>query len=150
MVDREARDRAALLIRRLAAGHITNDEFEDALPLDSDDPAIWAVFEEGAWATYSDLHEHRLVGTHRLNRAERRHLAKCVLFLKSNAEYTWPRLTGLQWLFWLLAAFLTLGLASRVYRHLQSRSPHAGAWPFSSTREFDDALLHPPFMRDAA
>ncbi len=32
MIDRVARDRAALLLRRFAAGRITNDEFANEFP----------------------------------------------------------------------------------------------------------------------
>ena len=53
MVDRPARDRAALLLRRFASGRITNFEFDDAFPASVGDPALRAVAGR-AWQLYDD------------------------------------------------------------------------------------------------
>ncbi len=90
MIDRPSRDRLAELIRHLVSGRISNDEFEDALPLGSRDPAVWEVFRNGAWCLYGDLEEHRLVGRRRLGRKTRREVARWIVFLKSEHEYEWP------------------------------------------------------------
>jgi hypothetical protein len=42
-VDRDARKTAAELVRAFRDGAISNDQYEDRLPLKSDDPAIRAV-----------------------------------------------------------------------------------------------------------
>jgi hypothetical protein len=77
MVDRESRTKLGELIRHLAAGQITNDEFEDRLlPLGSADPAVWEVFSSGAWCLYSDLWEYRLTGKYRLPKEARREVAR--------------------------------------------------------------------------
>jgi len=67
MIDRSARNKLAELLRSLAAGLISNDEFEDTMPK-SKDKAINEVFFNGGW----------------------------VLFLKSNYEYSWPNVPFLQ------------------------------------------------------
>ena len=89
MIDRAARDRAALLLRRFAAGRLTNDDFVDAFPSSKTDPALRAV-DQRAWALYDDFRTHRLTGRHALAPAGRREVARWVLFLQSDVEYTWP------------------------------------------------------------
>lgn len=50
MIDRVARNRAALLLRRFAAGRITNDDFTNEFPSSKNDPALRAV-DQRAWAS---------------------------------------------------------------------------------------------------
>ena len=64
MVDVEGRKLGALLLRRLASGRITNDEFDEAFPF-SDDAGLRAVSDFG-WSLYSDFDTYRLVGRHAL------------------------------------------------------------------------------------
>ncbi len=135
MVERDARDRLALLLRRLATGRITNDEFEDALPWGSEDAAIWAVFREGAWCLYDDLDEHRLVGKHRLSRENRREVAKWILFLKSDKEYEWPRHRAWKSLLYWPANVITLGLMARMCRRRWRTDPDRQAWPFRTAED---------------
>ena len=54
IVDRQSRRRLAELLRHLATGLITNDEFDDRRPRGSKDLALRQVFAEGAWFLYSD------------------------------------------------------------------------------------------------
>ncbi len=83
------RNRMAELLRQLASGRITNDQFEDSLPARMAD-AEWAVFH-AAWCCFDDFHEHRLRGAHRLTPLERQLFARCVLFLRSGIPYEWPK-----------------------------------------------------------
>lgn len=50
MIDRTARNKLAELLRSLAAGLITNDEFEKSIP-ESNDKAINEVFFNGGYCT---------------------------------------------------------------------------------------------------
>jgi hypothetical protein len=92
MVNRAARDQVAELIRHLAAGQISNDEFEDRMPGSRDDPAVGAVFWNGAWLLYDDLREYKLVGKYRLPEEVRGEVSRWVLFLKSDLEPSRRRL----------------------------------------------------------
>jgi len=89
MIDRNARNKLAELIRSLVTGRITNDELEDALPASTDD-AVWEVFHNGAWCLYSDLKEYKLRGKDALLPEDKSVVARWVLFLKSDYEYKWP------------------------------------------------------------
>lgn len=90
MIDREGRDRLALALRRLAAGRITNDEFDDEAfarySHDTDDPALAELATFG-WLHYSDLRPYRLRGRHALSPEARKGVARAVLFLKTGQEY---------------------------------------------------------------
>ncbi|MDO8838950.1 MAG: hypothetical protein Q7V31_08460 [Parvibaculum sp.] len=90
MIDREMRDKAATLLRQLAAAEITNDDFHDAFPRSREDWAIEAIFWM-AWAHYSDLHNHRLVGKYALDEEGRKLFRRAETFLRSGLEYGYPK-----------------------------------------------------------
>jgi len=144
MVDRESRTKLAELIRHLAAGQITNDEFENRLlPLGSADPAVWEVFSSGAWCLYSDLWEYRLP------KDARREVARWILFLKTDLEYEWPRLGRLRILFLLLGNLVSLGLFGVAYRKYFRRFGEWHVWPFLRRSDYDLALKQPPYFTGA-
>lgn len=92
---RRARRRLAELIRQLASGRLTNDEFEKASPRFVD-RAVVEIYEF-AWSFYDDLYEHRLLARHRLSPLQRRVFALCVLFLRSDHPYEWPKRAKWLW-----------------------------------------------------
>jgi hypothetical protein len=154
MVDRVLRDRLADAIHELAAGFITNDEFEDGLlaagiPLATDpsrwpDPAIGPIGEV-AWCLYSDTHPYRLNGRHKLPPEGRRAALRWVLFLRSDLEYEWPpfRLINpaLVSLSGCLLSLLTLGILPRrrFAREFASwqQAGEYGLWPFFRRSDYD-------------
>jgi hypothetical protein len=140
MVDRAQRDRLAKAIRRLAAGLITNREFEAATTAfgSSADRAVRSVHRV-AWTLYDDLHEHRLEGAYALGRIERRQLARWVLFLRSDLEYEWPDLTTWGWLL-VLPNLLTFGAIGRLIARWHDRRGDAGAWPFIRSADLERAV----------
>jgi len=150
MVDRDARDRMALLLRRLVTGRITNDEFEDEIPRSPADPAVTAIYRHGAWGLYSDLHQHRLVGRLRLPREERREVARFILFLKSDLEYEWTSPGLLQGLLWTVAGLLTLGWTHRLYRRRLGRQGEVRVWPFLRQEDFERAVRSPCYLAGPA
>ncbi len=90
MVDREKRFQAADLIGKLMSGEITNYEYEDRLPRSPEDPAIHAI-HTAVWFTYSDVREHRIDGKSALTPEARRILEQCIVFLKTDLEYSGPK-----------------------------------------------------------
>jgi hypothetical protein len=88
MIDRNSRDKLALALRRYAAKRITNDQLEYAGG-NSKDRGVRAV-QDMAWRLYSDMHCHRAVGRHALDKDTRRAVARWVLFLRTDCEYSWP------------------------------------------------------------
>ena len=90
MIDRQARDRFALLLRRLASGRIHTDDFFNEVPDRSEDPAIQPLFNEMWGAFYTDYGPDRFVGRKSLPPKTRRQVAQVILFLHSDIEYTWP------------------------------------------------------------
>lgn len=150
MVDRDARDKMALLLRRLVAGRITNDEFEDNRPLSCTDPAVEEIYHRGVWGFYSDLYEHRLVGRARLPREARREIARFILFLKSDLDYEWPCRRLWEELLWMLAGFLTLGFSGRFYWRWLGTQSEVSVWPFLRQEDFERAARHPCYLAGAA
>jgi hypothetical protein len=151
MVDRERRDQLAGAIRRLTAGLITNDEFEAATIASerSQDTAIRSL-RQAAWSLYDDRRAHRLEGRCRLGKAERRELARWIIFLKSNLEYEWPDLTSWPWLL-AIPNLLTFGLIGRLVRRWHDQCGDAHAWPFIRERDLRRAVkVWPAHLRSQA
>ncbi len=155
-MDREARTGLVVSIRRLVAGLITNDEFEDNSPYSDIDPAIAGVSWKGAYYLYGDLREYRLIGEDRLPESARPEVAKWLLFLKSDLEYEWPPepapSTGQ--LIFALGNLLTLGLLGFLFRQRQSQEEDVSGevpgdksvWPFFRESDYRAALNHPPYL----
>ena len=144
MVDRESRDRAALLMRRFAADRITNDGFADPYPFSRADPALLAVYDR-SWALYSDLRPHYLHASREL----RHELARWVLFLSSDCEYTWPRFRFLGLTVPLVLNWLSGGWLQRRLNRPFDRFAACGdfsVWPFRTRAEYERALRQPRYL----
>lgn len=148
-VDRVARKQFAIAIRRLVAGQITNDEFDDAVP-QSRDPAVCAIFWV-MWMTYSDLRTHKLIGRHRL-KAEGRHIvARLLLFLYSDLPYGWPEikhpnhfLFPRKWRTILMSLGFGKGWQARKDGYLKARD-HT-LWPFLDSSSYTHSLANPMLL----
>ena len=137
VVDREGRSKAATLLRSLASGQITNDEFADRWPA-SPDPAVDEVYW-AAWKLYSDLKEYRLVGADRLAKAERREVARWVVFLRTDLRYSWPQLPKVPFL---LAGITTAGISTWLTTLWYRRQGDLSSWPFINQAQLNQELGH--------
>ncbi len=149
MIDHIARRQAAQLLRRLAAGQITNREFEYQFPWGSRDPAIHEIFDDGAWHLYSDFPSYRLAGANRLDATSREHVARWVLFLETDFPYEWPVLTFLTRVGRALLYFCTLGMAGKWLDAQRRQQGDIEVWPFRRKADYEAALSSPPYLRGA-
>ena len=153
MVDRVARDQMGFLLRRLAAGRISETKFDDALgmlPLSGQDRVVNAIFEE----SFS------------IESASRHDVARWILFLQSDLEYLWPGTDGMINSLYIIGAVASLWICVYV-----SHSPLAGwtfaiaeisvgvwqidrrykpsdmtVWPFHQQQDFEEAKKHPRLL----
>jgi len=105
MVDNKRRKLLSTHLRHFSTGQITNDDFEELVMDDvtygwlpdqyyrskecqSDDSAIRPVLEM-AWCLYDDTRNHNLKGSDALSDFAIKEIARCILFLQSEEEYTW-------------------------------------------------------------
>jgi|688.fasta_scaffold92056_4 hypothetical protein len=96
MIDRDARNRLAELLRHLCSGAVDVDAYESeaaVLASNSQDQGIRAVF--AASESLYDVDDGPLLRTslfrkRRLTRMVRRHIARSIVFLHSDFEYGWP------------------------------------------------------------
>ncbi len=140
MIDRPTRDRLAENLRHLASGTISPSEFEWRGE-SSDDDSIYDIEYEMFCSFYGDDLETCFRGSHRLERDERRSIARCILFLKSNNEYEWPTRTGLGGIGRSLLSFFTLG-------RVNLNNPPDGesaVWPFYRRADYEKQLALNPF-----
>ena len=148
MIDREARKLAALLLRRFAASRLTNDDFESEYPQSKVDPALRAI-EERAWALYDDFHTHRLTGRNALTAAGRREVARWVLFLQSDVEYSWPTSYSFMQIYNWPMNLLTLGWWERRKQETFQAFAKSGeftVWPFRTRTDYEAAVGRPRFL----
>ena len=153
MVDRKARDKFAELLRHFAAGRVTNDEFEDQIPLPRvfsskpTDLAITEIWFIAAWPLYDDFEEHALTGEYKVSDDERHVIAKCVLFLKTDQEYQWPRQSVLKQVLMDLRSLVTLGrFRYNTTDLLDAATGDLEAWPFISLSDLEIARRQPPYL----
>lgn len=134
MIDRRARNKLAELLRSLASGQITNDEFEDSIP-ESEDKAIIEVFSNGGWCLYSDMKEYKLKGKDALEKVVKKEIARWVLFLKSNYEYAWPNVPPIK----RMLHTISFGWLGTSYAKAWSLSGDVDVWPFLKVEHFSNA-----------
>ena len=144
MIDRAKRDRLAEALRHLLSGRIDNLAFDDldcpGTITESKDRALFAVFYS-VWSHYDDFHSHPL----ELTDGQRLDFKRCILFLHSDAEYEWPRLSlGIVDCFWRIADRITgHHFAWWPRRSIGDRA----VWPFFRRDDFDRALRCPRLLR---
>lgn len=154
MVDRKARDQFAELLRHFIAGQMTNEKFENQIPLPKlfsskpADPAIAEIWWIAALPFYGDAVELTLTGEYRVTDDERREIAQCVLFLKTDQEYQWPRPNTLKGLLMDLLYLISLGRAGRHANRdlLDAAAGDLEAWPFISLKALETARKKPPYL----
>jgi hypothetical protein len=150
MVDRQARDKAAELLRQFIAGTITNFHLENSWP-SSKDRALREL-EDTLWCFYDDFEEHSMRGHWKLAKQDKATAARWVLFLHSDEEYKWPtfRFAGIRPLHSGWFARLT-GLARLRERH-EAKFMIAGDyayWPFISRETFEHSNANPKLLAKA-
>jgi hypothetical protein len=85
------------------------------------------------WFAYDDLREHRLEGKHALTDEARDVLERCILFLRSDLEYSGP------------GGFVSLTAPfKRVWKRIAGKTEQEEAlspvWPFESTEQLEQAI----------
>ncbi len=158
IVDRVARSEAAMLLRRFASGQLTNDQFDNNMPV-TPDPAIAAIWDT-AWAYYSDFKEHRLTGQDRLHPDTKRAWIRWIMFLDTELKYLWPAISQpgndpvaqreSAVAAWLRAVFVREDKSSNA--GIFESTGHYPVWPFISQKDYREALRNPrrPGKKNAA
>jgi len=134
MVNRQARDTAAEVLREFRDGSISNREYERRYPRAKDDPALWGIYSQ-VWFCYSDSSEHGLTGKHALTGEGRALINRCLLFLASNLEFEWPATKLRIWF-----PFLRLiGFGRIVNRKIEKQMSigDVDVWPFLKKSDYE-------------
>ena len=150
MIDKLSRRKAAEAIRHFIAGRITNDQFIDRYPFSKTDPVVWAL-DDTLYAFYDDVRTHRLTEEFSISEETKRTAARWVMFLYSDYEYEWPRISvpGLRDNFRPSLFGRLTGLANlRLWRDRRFRE-HGDydVWPFFRRVDFEEALKKPFLLR---
>jgi hypothetical protein len=140
MVDAASRTRAAEAIQRFRDGAITNMEFEGLWPCyDRRDRGLRAI-ETMLWRFYDDFREHKLAEDYELTPEGRRLFDRCILFLRTELEYSWADddFIGTR----SHAGLTLLGLSESNWEDVRLKHLHIVGddpfWPFFSRREYED------------
>lgn len=147
--DLKKRSVAAALIRRLAVGEITNDDFENDWPAGVAGRGGLRIKQE-LWTYYSDLYTHTLTNSHALDDEGKRLFERCATFMESNTAYKWPRIRRtpipkirLPLLILSLGLLLPINLFIKGFNKREDQkikgSGDITAWPFLSHEEYEKA-----------
>jgi hypothetical protein len=148
MVHTVARRQAAESIRHFLSGQITNEEFLVRYP-HSKDPIIWAL-DDTLWGFYDDLKEHTLTGVFAVPRELKAAVTRSIMFLYSNDEYRWPRITTPGMRAYYQPSFLSrvTGFSKFVEKRSAIFMGHGDydVWPFLKREDFDRARKRPVLL----
>lgn len=143
MVDSAARKKTAETARRFVAGQISNFEFENRTPA-TEDPAVWAI-EDTFWCLYDDFYEHKLTDGWKIPEDVKRMMARWVMFLYSDEEYQWPKISypGLR--------PKKYGIIGRLFQQHKQQDAFLNAgdysvWPFICKESYDRARNNPHLL----
>jgi hypothetical protein len=141
VVDRSARNIAADVIREFMEGSISNREYERRYPRSNDDLALREIYVQ-IWFLYSDLKEHNLSGKHALKDEPRTFLDRCILFLRSDLEFQWPRQKFRPW----YGIFRIIGLGRFIDRRERGELDmgNVNVWPFLKKTEYEEVANRRP------
>lgn len=173
MVDINRRKLLAMYLRHLATGQITNDEYEESVMRDvsygwlpehyhrskqyqTDDPVIPLILT-ASWQLYNDTHQHRLKSKAALSASATREIARYILFLNTDAEYSWKPVSIhplIRFSFKeLLLSVATLGWYYRkAVRNLREEEEAIKTegdfeyWPFKTREKYEAALEVVPYL----
>jgi hypothetical protein len=146
MIDRNARNLAAQIIRHYVCGVITNKEFEGRYPSSKGDPII-RTLEDSLWASYEDIGTHKLTGKNAVSYDLKQRIARWLLFLYSDCEYRWPEISDAG--FRDLPADSWFGNFIRTIFGYEERSSaflrcgDYDVWPFLAREEYENAIQNP-------
>lgn len=99
MIVADKREKLRQALTRLINGRMTNDQFDSLYYnrwKESEDRGV-AVVAEFGYGLYSDLNTYRLKGRHAISAETRAIAERCLLFLRTENEYSWPPFPGLDW-----------------------------------------------------
>jgi hypothetical protein len=149
MIDRSARRSLAENVRHLAAGVITNDEFEHRTRslLVSKDPAIREIFWSGAWSLSSHERVDRFRGSTALSPLALREIARWIMFLQSDLPYEWPVHSKLAGVAWIPVHVATLGVSAKLQRRRFLKAGDFSVWPFICGDDQRTARRLPTYLR---
>ena len=130
MIDRQSRERAAELVGKFRAGTASNDEIFDRWPHSSD--AALSQVHLHLWYAIDDSQTYILKPGNRTDALEGL-LRRVEVFLRSDQEYSWPRVAEAS-VSSIALALLTLGASRLLSAGERRRFRRAGdieAWPFT-------------------
>jgi hypothetical protein len=136
VIDRHARDIASGLIQAFMEGSISNREYERRYPKSKTDPALWEIYKQ-IWVLYSDLKEHVLPGKQGLKDETCSFLERCILFLKTDIDFKWPRERIRPW-----HTLLRIAGFGRQVNRREAQEMEVGdveVWPFLNRAEYRSA-----------
>ena len=144
MIDRPSRDKLAEALRQYVSGRITNDTLYD-IKVDERDNGAVAV-KEAAWYLYDDLHEHKAADGFYIDKKDRKEIAIWIVFLQSDEEYIWPKMSIPDF----ILSMLTFGLYRKIQLNRWKKIGDLSVWPFGSENKLRKATAKPKLFAGKA
>jgi len=143
MIDREARNKLAEVIRHYVSCHVNNFEFDETIDnIKSYDPIINFLRLE-LWFLYDDIRLHKNEGKHQIDKEDLDYLKRIILFLKSDSEYQWTEQPT------------TLFALFRPKKHKENidqweSQGDIDVFPFLKKEDYERAIANPVYLNSIA
>lgn len=145
MIENEAREKYAQLLRNFLSGKIDNFKYEDAFhEIDfKSDEGINQIYCD-VWHYYCDLRKHKLndPGWGFESKENREAIIRFILFLHSSYEYEWPIASIKE----TILKLLTLGAYDRYFDKKPKSTGDQTVWPFYRRCDYERALSNPRLL----
>lgn len=145
MIDHIARNKLAEEIRHFIGCFKDNFEYDDVVfDIKTKDAGVIEI-RQNVWHTYDDLKKHKMEGVWALSSEQSIIIKRCIVFLKSNLEYTWPKwplyYRAARPILWLISG----GMLTRILDNHFNGGGELEVWPFFSAEEYEVAKTHPGY-----
>ena len=140
MIDREARNKLAEVIRHYLSCQINNFEFDETINniKSYNDPVISFLRQE-LWFLYDDLRTHKNEGKYKAIKDDLDYLKRIILFLKSDSEFQWTEQPVT-----ILALFRPKKHKESI-KHWESQGD-IDVFPFLKKEDYERAIMIPSYL----
>jgi len=145
MIDRESRNKLAEEVRHFVEGFNTNFAYDDIVyNINTKDICVIEI-RDNIWLTYDDLRQHKMEGKWALTNEQMDTIKRCIVMLKSDVEYKWPKWPLYYKVIRPFVWLLSLGCLTKSLDSHFNGNGDLNTWPFLSATEYEQAKSNPVY-----
>jgi len=145
MIDRASRNKLAEVIRHFIGRFKDNFEYDDAaFDINTKDKGVIEI-RDNVWLIYDDLKRHKMEGKWALSKKQDTIVKRCIVFLKSDYEYRWPKLPLYYKVTRPFVWLISFGIITRKLDNYFNGNGSLDVWPFFTENEYVSAKNNPSY-----